>query len=238
MKISKTLVAAALSVVSVGALADVTVLGTSFVDGASTQATAIGTFTAYSGSSLGKFDFKAQQGGYQGVGIEGSTAGEIDRTEKITGVLNNAYGISQFTLGLLFDGPEYGDVNEKAQVTVDFADDNSTTLFSYTLTSVNATTALWTGFAGATVQNLSPATLGLGGAWSVLNPFGNRKINSISFTALNGVCGTAGGKCDNQSDYTLVSVTAVPEVESYAMMLAGLGLMGTIARRRNKAKTV
>jgi hypothetical protein len=32
------------------------------------------------------------------------------------------------------------------------------------------------------------------------------------------------------------AVTAVPEVESYAMMLAGLGLMGTIARRRNKAK--
>jgi hypothetical protein len=29
-----------------------------------------------------------------------------------------------------------------------------------------------------------------------------------------------------------VSVTAVPEVETYAMMLAGLGLMGTIVRRR------
>ena len=30
------------------------------------------------------------------------------------------------------------------------------------------------------------------------------------------------------------SVTAVPEPESYAMLLAGLGLMGTIARRRSK----
>ncbi len=29
-----------------------------------------------------------------------------------------------------------------------------------------------------------------------------------------------------------VSVTAVPEVETYAMLLAGLGLMGTIVRRR------
>jgi hypothetical protein len=27
-------------------------------------------------------------------------------------------------------------------------------------------------------------------------------------------------------------VTAVPEVETYAMLLAGLGLMGTIIRRR------
>lgn len=34
-----------------------------------------------------------------------------------------------------------------------------------------------------------------------------------------------------------ISVTAVPEAETYAMMLAGLGLMGAIVRRRNKAKT-
>jgi PEP-CTERM motif len=31
---------------------------------------------------------------------------------------------------------------------------------------------------------------------------------------------------------TMTVVTAVPETETYAMMLAGLGLMGTIARRR------
>ena len=32
------------------------------------------------------------------------------------------------------------------------------------------------------------------------------------------------------------AVTAVPEPETYAMLLAGLGLMGTIVRRRNKSK--
>ena len=32
------------------------------------------------------------------------------------------------------------------------------------------------------------------------------------------------------------SVTAVPEPESYAMLLAGLGLMGAIARRRKQSK--
>ena len=42
--------------------------------------------------------------------------------------------------------------------------------------------------------------------------------------------GTRGGKYD-----VFINVTAVPEPESFAMMLAGLGLMGTIARRRNKA---
>lgn len=37
--------------------------------------------------------------------------------------------------------------------------------------------------------------------------------------------------------YTFAAATApVPEPESYAMLLAGLGLMGTIARRRSKAR--
>ena len=34
------------------------------------------------------------------------------------------------------------------------------------------------------------------------------------------------------------NITPVPEPESYAMLLAGLGLMGTIARRRTKSKAV
>jgi hypothetical protein len=45
-------------------------------------------------------------------------------------------------------------------------------------------------------------------------------------------------KKDSYGNYTVNSqdqlyfVSAVPETETYAMMLAGLGLMGTIARRR------
>jgi hypothetical protein len=42
--------------------------------------------------------------------------------------------------------------------------------------------------------------------------------------------GTKGGLYNG-----VLSVTAVPEPETFALMLAGLGLMGTIARRRNKA---
>ncbi len=41
-----------------------------------------------------------------------------------------------------------------------------------------------------------------------------------------------------ETDNFAYSVSAVPEPESYAMMLAGLGLMGFIARRRNKSTSI
>ena len=44
--------------------------------------------------------------------------------------------------------------------------------------------------------------------------------------------GTLGGQYNGS-----ISVTAVPEPESYAMLLAGLGVMGAIALRRNKRKS-
>lgn len=43
--------------------------------------------------------------------------------------------------------------------------------------------------------------------------------------------GTSGGLYNGS-----ISVTAVPEPESYAMLLAGLGVMGAIAVRRNRRK--
>lgn len=51
----------------------------------------------------------------------------------------------------------------------------------------------------------------------------------LKFTAV-GRSDSYGGSLDN------ISVTAVPEPETYAMLLAGLGLMGTIARRRKNIK--
>lgn len=45
---------------------------------------------------------------------------------------------------------------------------------------------------------------------------------------------TSKGAQSDWDNVKLTAVTAVPEPETYAMLLAGLGLMGGIARRRNK----
>ena len=41
----------------------------------------------------------------------------------------------------------------------------------------------------------------------------------------------------NTATFTLTQVPTIPEPETYAMLLAGLGLMGAMARRRNRENT-
>ncbi len=58
------------------------------------------------------------------------------------------------------------------------------------------------------------------------------RTNARNYTAGN--FGLLDGIGDNANGFAPTS--AVPEPETYSMLLAGLGLMGAIARRRNKAK--
>ena len=58
--------------------------------------------------------------------------------------------------------------------------------------------------------------------------FGTGSTQKLTFAAL-GTSNSYGTSLDN------ISVSAIPEPETYAMMLAGLGLMGLIARRRRIA---
>ena len=222
-------IVAAAAVLSLPALAGNTIYGSSFGSGNSYVTTFAGGIGATFSSAPGTFQIKSG-GGVTGVGISGATAGEIDRGETLTGSFSQGVQIAGIRLGLLFDGPEYNDVNEVAQVTAFWASGGSQ---SFTLTATGTNLALWTG-SGSVLSVGSGAINAGSGAWDILNPFGNQLVSKLAFTALKGLPSATCPSCTNQSDYTLVSVTAVPEPETYAMMLAGLALMGVIARRRKQ----
>jgi len=186
------------------------------------------TFTSAPGNFIVK-----NLNGVSGMGITGGRTGdEIDIGETAR-MSFAAQVVSDFSLSFLYNGPEFGDWREIAQVT---AYNGAAVAGVYTLTVGNdgaVPGATWSGTGN--VINLSPPTDVGGGSWRVTgNPFGNAAITALSFTALtSALCQSA---CDNQSDYALSSVNALPEPETYALMVAGLGVLGFVARRR-KART-
>ncbi|TAH10114.1 MAG: PEP-CTERM sorting domain-containing protein [Curvibacter sp.] len=224
---------AAASFLSTAAQAADTIFGSAFGSSNTYSTTFADGVNATFTSAPGNFQLKSQ-GGITGVGVSGKTAGELDIGESISGVFSRGVQLASIRLGLLFDGPEYGDVNEVAQITALFTNGESQ---SFTLTATGTHSALWTGSGSSVVSVGTGAVNGGAGAWDIFNPFGTRQVSRISFSALAGVAASTCSTCSNQSDYTLVSVTAVPEPQTYALMLAGLGLVGTIARRRNQRKT-
>lgn len=215
------------------ALTTGTVVGSDFVNGQSSYATTFsdGTIATFTGSNVFQ---KKSQDGITGVGIAGGrTAGEIDIGETLTGSFSKEVIVSSLNLALLFDGPEYNDVKEVAKMLVSFADGGTA---SYYLTATGVHTAAWTG-EGTVLSIGSGAVNGGTGAWQINNPFGTRSVDSIVFTAVKGYPMSSCHSCDNQSDYTFVSMTvmAVPEAHTSAMVFAGLLMIGGLAARRMKS---
>jgi hypothetical protein len=166
------------------------------------------------------------------------SAGTWNIYANLTGWTGGADGIElrNNIAGAAYDGVNYVELDTNinsasSQVLGTTLGQKYTLSFAYapregTAASTNGIEVFWNGVSQGTFSGTGAAS---GNAWvpENLTVTGTSPTSNLEFRAV-GISDSYGGSLD------AVSLTAIPEPESYAMMLAGLGLLGFVARRRRE----
>jgi hypothetical protein len=126
-----------------------------------------------------------------------------------------------------------------------YANGTYTWSLSFNLAGFDATTASFSGkFAAdnSAIVKLNGVQIGSANSFASYSNFSAISgfvsgINTLDFVVTN-VAQNGGNPTGLRVEFTASNVTPVPEPETYAMLLAGLGLMGVISRRRTQRKAV
>ncbi|OQW86011.1 MAG: hypothetical protein BWK72_19385 [Rhodoferax ferrireducens] len=153
--------------------------------------------------------------------FSGVPAALIDEVEAFAGLTSG-------TLGL--DAAEGSVLQQSFDV---LAGDSITLDFSFGLATVETDLSAFNDFAFVAVNGVMEKVVSLTdasrtGSFSYQFATGGKALLSFGVVDINDINGVSVFVVDN------VQVTPVPEPESYAMLLAGLALMGGIARRRSQ----